>query len=350
VQGIAHGAVIAAGTELWSSAEWREGAVAWLDAQLRAAGQPRTGPVEQPHLRPWATALRAPTAQGAVWLKAASPGTSFEIRLYPLLQRSAPEWVLPVLAVDLERSWIVLPDGGATLGQSAPAAQLISGWLQVLPQYAELQRKLAPHAGEMLALGLADMRAEVLPERFQQALEEAQRYARKHDNAADRELCQRIEQFRGTYLRWCRELATAPASPSLDHNDLHDANVFVQRAEPEQPWQARFFDWGDSVLAHPFASLLVPLGLIRQRQQLGMDDPQLARLRDSYLEVWSDLAPRAELIATLELACRCAKVARSLVWARALGTLNEAEAQKLARASLRWLGYLLDDEYLGMGG
>lgn len=55
--------VIAGGTgvEVWGSDAWRELAVSWLDQQLAATGIRRTSGIEQPHLRPWATALRAPT-------------------------------------------------------------------------------------------------------------------------------------------------------------------------------------------------------------------------------------------------------------------------------------------------
>jgi hypothetical protein len=50
--------------------------VTWLDERLAASGIRRTGEVSQPHLRPWATALRAPTDRGPVWLKASGPETA----------------------------------------------------------------------------------------------------------------------------------------------------------------------------------------------------------------------------------------------------------------------------------
>src|SRR5687768_629671 len=58
------------GVAVWSSRAWLDGALRWLDEQLGAAGMERTGEPEQPHLRPWATALCVPTRQGPVWLKA----------------------------------------------------------------------------------------------------------------------------------------------------------------------------------------------------------------------------------------------------------------------------------------
>ncbi|MGI8750411.1 MAG: aminoglycoside phosphotransferase family protein, partial [Thermoleophilaceae bacterium] len=103
----------------------RERAVTWLDAQLATAGLERTGPVEQPHVRPWATALRAPTTGGPVWLKAAGPGTAFEVGVYDLLHEVAPAHVLTPLATDIDRGWVVLEDGGTPLGERLSADALV---------------------------------------------------------------------------------------------------------------------------------------------------------------------------------------------------------------------------------
>ena len=111
---------------------------------------------------------------GTVWLKASGGGTAFEAGLYELLHRVAPEHVLEPIAVDAERAWVLLPDGGPSLGARLKGADLIRGaWSRRCPSTAELQRALAPHAGELLALGIADMRPAVLPQRFDEAVEAA---------------------------------------------------------------------------------------------------------------------------------------------------------------------------------
>ena len=66
------------GIGVWGSTPWRELATSWLDEQLASIGRRRTGAVEQPHLRPWATVLTAPTTDGPVWLKAVGPAAAFE--------------------------------------------------------------------------------------------------------------------------------------------------------------------------------------------------------------------------------------------------------------------------------
>ena len=51
-------------------------------------------------MRPWATVLRVPTADGPVWMKAARSGTAFEVPLYELLAREAPAETLEGLLHD----------------------------------------------------------------------------------------------------------------------------------------------------------------------------------------------------------------------------------------------------------
>jgi hypothetical protein len=118
----------------WSSPAWLAEATDWIDEQLIAHGLERTGRVEQPHLRPPATALRTETSRGPVWLKAPGPGTASEVALYAILARVVPDAGLTPLAIDRERAWVLLPDGGPTIGErlgrdrsveARPAARLV---------------------------------------------------------------------------------------------------------------------------------------------------------------------------------------------------------------------------------
>ena len=114
--------------------------------------------------------------------------------------------------------------------------------------------------------------------------------------------------------------------------DLHPWNVLTG---------GRFYDWGDAVVAHPFAVALVPLGFLSER---------LERARDAYLEVFSDRAPHAELVADLELACRVAKIARALIWERALRSSRdqgETIEPRFATAPLETLAGVLDESFVG---
>lgn len=333
------------GTTAWSSPNWRDAAVSWLDDQLAAAGIHRLGDVEQPHLRPWATVLRAPTSGGTVWLKAVGPGTAFEVGLNQILARIAPDRVLSPIASDPERGWLLLPDGGPPLGQHLTGTDLTEGLVEALRQYGGLQRDLAPHVDELLALGVADMRAAVMLRRFDQALEATGAAIDNGGNAADHATHRRVSGMRTTFASWCEQLMVSSIPASLDHNDLHPWNVLG-----DGTGTARFYDWGDSVVAHPFAAMLVPLGFVQRLLDVNLDDPRFISARDTYLGAFAHSAGAEDLAATLELACRVAKVARALTWNRALQAARDDGDEiddHSATAPLQCLASLLDQSYLG---
>jgi hypothetical protein len=295
---------------LWTSAVWREQAVGWIDRRLADAGLERSGDIEQTRVRPWATILRAPTTGGVVWMKAAGPATAFEAGLYELLAREAPQDVLAPLAVDTPRGWMLLPDGGPPAGEDAlPAA---------LGQYGRLQRALAPHADALPALGVPDMRPEVTPQRFEEALEAARASAPSAPPpgapsptaASPAGTLAAVEALRDDVARWSERLAASPVPASLDHNDLHRQNVLGGG-----PY--RFYDWGDAVVAHAFAVMLVPSRVL--------NGAELDRAREAYLAAFADLAPHERLAADLDLACRLAPIARTLTWERALRSAREQD-------------------------
>ena len=296
----------------------------WLDQRLSAAGLRRTGDITCPHDRPWGTVHTAPTTGGPVWLKAPGDGTVFEVALYDLLSRVTPDHVLRPIAVDLDRGWVLLPDGGTTLGDAG--TDLVDGLVTALPQYATLQRELAGHTPALLSYGVADMRPEVMPDRFDEAV-------------AAVTPGPEVRALRGTYAEWCARLAESPVPASIDHNDLHPWNVFLDGDH------ARFYDWGDAVVAHPFSSMLVTTAAVRGQLGVGQDDPAVRRVRDAYLETWSDLAPPRELVADLELACWAGKVARALTWDRALRAQGHDQAREFADAPRQHLTALLADSW-----
>ncbi len=288
---------------------------AWLDERLAAAGRTRTGPITCPHDRPWGRVYTAPTDQGPVWLKAPGPTTVFEIALYGLLGRVAPDRILRPIAVDVGRGWVLLPDGGRPLGAQLDDIDMVDVFEAVLPQYAQLQRDLAPHTDALLSFDVADMRPAAMPARFDEAVA-----AVGADRVPD------VVAGRDAFVARCASLAGSGVPASLDHNDLHPWNVFMIDG------RARFYDWGDAVVAHPFASMLVPFAMIRSHLSAGPDHPTVHRLRDGYLEAWTDLATHSELVADLETACWVAKVARALTWDRALRAQGPDQAGEFADA------------------
>jgi hypothetical protein len=299
-----------------------ESATTWLDDRLHAAGLERTGGVTQPYVRPWATVLSAPTSAGRVWLKAMAPGTTFEVGLYELLGRLAPQNVLTPIASDPTRGWILLPDGGVSLGDRLTGTELLAHMFIALPQYARLQRSTTAHVESLLDMGLSDLRPGVLPARFDESIE----------IRGDGDLSPRLASIRPVFVDWCRRLSESPIGPGLDHNDLHPWNILGigTGVAGASTTTAIFYDWGDSVVAHPFASALGSISRVRRMLRLDPDHRDVRRMSDAYLEVFDDLTSRNDLHETLEVACRVAKAARAVVWDRSEEAIREYLGQAAA--------------------
>ena len=125
---------------------------------------------------------------------------------------------------------------------------------------------------------------------------------------------------------------TRPGSPhTIQHDDLHGGNIVVG------PAGDRFFDWGDAVIAHPFATLNVTFNSIAHRTGRDLGDPAFDRLRDAYLEAWTDVAPRDVLLDAVGLARDLGCIGRALAWERALLDLAPDEMDGHGDAIAGWL-------------
>ncbi|MBQ1075693.1 phosphotransferase [Micromonospora sp. C31] len=314
----------------WADPHWRDTALDWIGERLGRHGRRVVGPVE-PRVRPWSLVWRVPTDAGDVWFKANNPGTRYEVALLAALTRLAPGRVLDPVAVDADRGWSLLPDGGRTLRDALGGDRtLLTHWERVLPEYADLQRAVAPDAGELLALGVPDHRPEALPELFGALLGDEESLLLGAEDGLTAEAYGRLCAHRSAFAEDCRRLAGSGVAPTVQHDDLHDGNVFVAGDG------YRFFDWGDASVAHPFGTLLVTLNSVAHAFGLPDGDPALVRLRDAYLEPWSAGHDRATLREAARLAVRVTRVSRALSWRRALRTSDPTRA-RYASAVPGWL-------------
>ncbi|MEV6112919.1 aminoglycoside phosphotransferase family protein [Streptomyces sp. NPDC052109] len=285
----------------WEQESWRVAALDWVAEQLAARGLRTSGELSV-RLRPWSVLVRVPVeGRDAVWFKANPPAGAFEGPLTAALARWVPGQVLQPLAVDAERAWVLLPDGGELFRTVLSREPVASGtWEELLRRYAGMQRALTPHVPDMERLGVPSARTADLPGAFDGLL--------AGSAALPPEARARLEELRPRLADWCAELASLGIEDTLDHADLHDGQLFHPA-----PGRFTFFDWGDAAVSHPFCSLRIPVAKARARY-----GPQvLARLLDAYLEPWA--APgrtAADLRRAAHLAWRLSALTRAASWGR----------------------------------
>jgi hypothetical protein len=282
----------------------RAAAEAWIRAHVEPVGA-----IETAHQRPWATVLRVPLAGGVAWFKACSPVQAFEPRLSAALFARWPDRVAEVLGCDQELGWLLLADAGTPIGVSGNPPE---AWLVALPLYAELQRGEAAHADDHLAHGVPDLRVATLPARYEDLL--------RRDLPLEPGEIARLRGFAPRFAALCAELAAHQVPETVQHDDLHMANVYAQGG------RLRLLDWGDASISHPFASLVVTFRFLEERNQLPPADPWFGRLRDAYLEPWG-----GGLAGTFALAIRVGAFAHAIAWARQRDYLPQAARPEFDR-------------------
>jgi hypothetical protein len=278
---------------IWADPAWLAEATAWIRERAQVSG-----PIEQPHVRWWSTVLRVPTPDGDLYFKADAPVHRFEAGLTAKLAELQPNRVPELVAVDAERGWMLMRDGGTRLRELIETPADLHHWEKLLPGYAQLQIAVAPHTPELLALGVPDERLSVLPDHLRTLL--AARPAGLSSEEHER-LGVRLPEIEAM----CRELAGVGIPETIQHDDLHDGQVFVREG------RYLVFDWGDSCVSHPFHSLTVVLRALAWKLDLEPGGRDLQRLRDAYLEPFGN-----GLAETAELAYRTGTIARALAWHR----------------------------------
>lgn len=287
-----------------------------------------TGPIEQTHLRFWATVLRVPTSEGVVWFKENAPSQSFEAGLVVELARVAPGFVPPVVAADVDRGWLLTHDLGTVLGSDPHPADRAD----VARGYAELQRRLEPHLRAMFdarvpafedgnamayAVALADELAR-LPEGDGRRL-----------GLEERRL---VDAGLGRMGEAAVILEASGIRDSLEHNDLHLNNA-LRGADG----RVAFIDFGDAVWAHPFASIRV---MLWQARLAGLDpaSQEYERILDAYLEPWSGVASASELRRAVTAAERIGCLHRAESWRRLMADVPlESVPEHLHAVIAFWL-------------
>jgi hypothetical protein len=310
----------------WSDPAWLEPALSWADAALDGAGLRRTA-WTAPHTRAWSAVLRLETGADVFWLKANADGTRHEAALLALLADLDVALTPRPLAADAVLGLTLMPDGGPTLREASGGSTPLRRLEELLVSYAALQRSTSPHVDTLLAVGLDDVRPARMPELFSALVAECGRAEGEHRLAADE--VARLRSVLPAYADACAELAASGIAATLQHDDLHDANVLARGPV--------FIDWGDAVVGHPFGTMLATLNSAGYQHSLGPDDPALHRLADAYTEAWTDVADRRTLRRLIELAVRVGPLTRAMGWRRALLGCDEASWTEWGDGVHGWL-------------
>ncbi len=322
-------------SELWQTEQFRDDLRAWCEGIL--------GPVtamSQQKLRGWATVWRVETADGVWFAKQNCPGQELEVALMATLAEVVPDRVVPVTAA--RDGFLLTPDQGEVFYETAGGD--LANWVRLAREAAELQRALLPHLDALLAADPGELRPDQACDYVAARVEQYAALAPGDGRRLDPETAGRLRAHLPVVRRWAEQVAALGLPLTLNHNDLHENNVF------DVDGRLRFFDFGDALVTEPLGVLLVPLNVLGEKLEAGGDDPRLWQVADAALEVWSDLAPMAELRAALPAALQLGRLGRVESWVRCQPSLSDGELAQWGPVAATWLGTLVLDPPLGSVG
>jgi len=318
---------------IWNGQPWRDEVESWIRRSVAASGRGITGSIEQVRVRPWSTHLTVQTTAGLLWFKENHPGQAAEAAIVDELARIVPDHIAVPLAVERSRGWLLTPDHGHTLVTMNGADQ--GRWSRVLSEFGDVQRRVVEHGDDLLAAGLVPLLPAMAADHVERQVERMRRLPPGDLGSVPPELAERVLRALPAVRETAHRLAEAsPPLATLEHNDLHQNNVFAP-AGAEQT--LRFFDFGDALWAHPFTTLGVPVDGMCRDWETKPDDPRIRGVVDSYLEVWSEQGTVPELREAARLARRLHPVHRFESWRRVLEGSRRDEHPDEAGTLEYWL-------------
>ena len=287
----------------WYRHGWQPEAAAWIEEQVRGLGDRLVAPVEQ--LRSWqrSALLRAHTPSGALYFKAVPPMFAHEPRLIQALARDHPGRFPEIIALDEERHWYLMRDLG---GRPLTEVRDIGRWEEALRCYARLQIAATEEVERLLALGCPDRRLDRLAAELDSLLEDT-RALQPAGLPLSAEEIQHLRRRAPWFKEACAELAAAGIPCTLEHGDFWSGQIIVGEKGHA------FIDWSDSSVSHPFFSML----FLRENAGEFPEVPDVGvRLRNAYLEPWTDYAPMDRLVSIYEQALVLAGLHHALLYHR----------------------------------
>jgi hypothetical protein len=194
---------------------------------------------------------------------------------------------------------MLMADAGTRLREIVQRERTLKPWLEILPLYAGLQIDVAGDADAIVGLGVPDLRLSKLPAMYELLLDSLAGLP-----SDDR---QRLVGNVPRVREMCDELVGYGLPETIQHDDLHDGQVFVRDG------RYRILDWGDACVSHPFFTLSVTLeGVLAW----GIDDVQgsveIDPFRDAYLAPFARVDTRGDLDSACTTAMRLGWVCRAI--------------------------------------
>jgi len=233
----------------------------WAKGMLLSEGYSLNALPEVIQATPWSSVTKFITSNGYVYLKQTPPALSLEADIIQILYNEFNASVPIIIATNKNLNCYLMQDCGNSLRKLLKQNFQPNLLCQVIKKYTYIQDATKNHTGAFIDLGVPDWSPDKLPLFYSQLL------SKEDLLIADGMTIAELEQCRGLCSRlvsMCERLSRYKTPPTLDHCDFHDGNVLITDATNN----LTIIDWGETVITHPFFSLLTFLNTIARHYDL----------------------------------------------------------------------------------
>lgn len=278
---------------------------------------------------PWSSVSRFLASTGYVYLKQIPKTLSLEANIIQILHNEFNASVPVVIDVNKDLNCYLMQDCGSSLREFLKQDFQPDLLCKAIEKYTYIQDAVKDYMSIFIELGVPDWNLDRLPLLYNQLLDN------KDLLKADGMTANELEQSRGLYPKFmsiCKRLSDYKIPPTLDHCDFHDNNVLIADTSNN----LTIIDWGETVITHPFFSLIAFLNTVARRYNLKETDEIYIDLQNTCFENWSKMLSKVDLAAAISLAKKLWPVYAALCFYRLVVSSDLAEFKITGRLS----GYL----------
>jgi hypothetical protein len=266
----------------WARPGWHARAVAWMRRAAADAGRPLTGEPRPFYLRGISALLRAPTADGDLFLKAVFPVFHAEPVITRVLAERLPNDVPPVLAIEPDEGWLLVADVGSHWVLELPDAERPAALAEGARTLVEIQRTMAGRPADLGALEAAGSVRRPLaeiPAAFAAAI------GVDGFGAGEEPVPDADRDIATTRVRAAVDRLTGLGLPeSLVHGDFHSGN-----AARVDDGRIVIIDWSDAAIGSPLVDLVTWISWSGERRE------EIDAATGAWIEAWAPVVPAARL-------------------------------------------------------
>lgn len=318
---------------------WQAESRQWASDAL----QQRLPAFEHVRTEAWSTVWRCPGRGSPYWFKENIASLTPEGAVHAVLADLAPQHVTAPLAWNVERGWVLTADGGQILTDLYPDRRGMdtAAIRSMLADYASLQLATSGHGELLMSAGLPDRSPATATGTLVQVATEMAAVPTGDPRHITEEELARLQASIDGIDAAARLLGHGPVPLAFEHNDLFPRNVFVPRGGDGY----RFFDFGESLWAHPFESLVMLVWEVVHQQKmdvgdsglLDLDHPAIHDIFDPYLSSWCEFADLPTLRRLTAAALQLAPLYRAERWMHILARVPAALVERHGGTPRAWI-------------